>query len=138
MEIHVPEDIGGKLRLLPEDTYDATIQDIFYGLSKASDAPKLTVKWVITSEFSGKQDKNYVSTIGENVLETFSLQPQALWNLNDLYMDVVGEPLPQGDHEPEAFVAMMKEKLLGAEGKIRIEIDPASGEERSKVAERKF
>ena len=68
MQIHVPEDLGGKLRALPEDTYLAAIQDMFLGESRTGN-PKLTVKWVVRSEYSGKHGKDYVSTIGENVLE---------------------------------------------------------------------
>ena len=135
MQIHVPEDVGGKLRVVPEDTYDATIQDMFLGKSQ-SDNPKLTVKWVLRSEYSGKHGKDYVSTIGENVLETYSLLPQALWNLNDLYQTVTGEELPQGDYDEETFLDMLKSQLLGAEMKIRVVTDTQSGQERSVVEER--
>ena len=135
MQIHVPEDLGGKLRLLPDDIYKCAIQDMFLGTSKEGN-PKLTLKWVLQSEYSGKHKKDYISTIGENVLETFSLLPQAMWNLNDLYKTVTGEQLPQGDYGPEEFVALLKEQLLGVEMQLRLVTDNASGTDRSVVEER--
>jgi hypothetical protein len=135
MEIHIPEDIGGGLRNLPEGTYGGTIQDLFIGTSKAGE-PKLTVKWLITTEFTGKQEKGYVSTVGENVLENFSLQPQALWNLNTLYRDVKGIDLAKGDYDAESLEAFLKEALLGVEANLLIEDDTGSGEVRSKITQR--
>jgi hypothetical protein len=113
-----------------------TIQEIFFGESKAG-APKLTVKWLITSEYTGKKDKDYSSTVGENILENFSLQEQALWNLNSLYKKATGERLPTGDYQPEEFVGLLKEKLIGYSTQCRVEDDTGSGEIRSTVVERK-
>lgn len=134
IKITVPEDLGGELRVLPEDTYEASIQDIFYGMSKTSGAPKLTVKWVVQSEYSGKHGEDYVSTVGENVLEAYSLQPNALWKLNNLYKTTTGERLPQGDYQPEEFVDMVKNALIGAECLIDVMTDSSQGRERSVVA----
>lgn len=135
VKISVPQDIGGDLRILPEDTYRATIQDVFYGVSK-SKQPKLTVKWVVQSEYSGKKGKGHISTIGENVLETFSLQPQALWNLNTLYKDITGEKLPHGDFTAEEFTQLVKDAIKGAEFDIDVGTSTESGEERSTVMNR--
>jgi len=131
MQIHVPEELGGSLRILPEDTYKAVIQDMFLGKSKSGN-PKITVKWLIQSEYSGEKDENYISTIGENVLETYSLQPQALWNLNDLYKSITKDRLPMGDYTEEEFLEMLKASLIGASMKIRIITD----NDRSIVEER--
>ena len=136
MQIIIPEDLGGKLRVLPEDTYQARIQDLFLGKSQAGN-PKLTLKWVITSEYSGTQPEDYVSTVGEAVLENFSLLPQALWNLNDLYRDITGEQLPAGEMSDEEFLQMLKDALIGAEMSILVTTDDASGEPRSVVEDRK-
>ena len=136
MQIHVPEDVGGEdLRVLPEDTYQASLSDWFLGKSKAGQ-PKLTAKWVITSECNDPdvvKDKKYESTIGADVLDNYSLQPQALWKLNGLYKQVTGEKLPHGDFDEEGFHQMIKESLLGIEAELDIVTDTGSGEERSNV-----
>jgi hypothetical protein len=119
MRISIPENVGGELRVLPEDTYEASIQDLFYGLSQTKN-PKITMKWVVQSEYSGKHDKDYQSTIGENVLESYSLQTKAVWKLNSLYKQITGEKLPMGDYEPEEFTSMIKEALVGAECMIDV------------------
>jgi len=132
MQIHVPVDLGGDLRLLPDDTYEAAIQDFFLGKSKEGN-PKLTCKWVITSEYTGKHGKGYVTTVGENVLDDFSLLPQALWRLNSLYKAITGEKIPHGDYENEGFLELVKSALVGASGHIELITDDGSGEDRSKV-----
>lgn len=134
MKIHVPEDLGGKLRVLPEDTYNAQIQDMFFGMSKTNN-PKITCKWVITSE-SDQNPEGDPPTTGENVLETFSLQPKAIWNLNDLYTEVTGNRLPKGDFSPEEFTEMVKQELIGAELLIDVITDTGSGSERSQIVNR--
>ena len=135
MQIHIPEDLGGDLRVLPEDTYDAQIQDLFTGSSKAGN-PKITVKWVVTSEYSGKKTKDYKPTTGENVLENFSLLPQAVWNLNSLWTEVTGEKLPHGDYSLEEFGEILKTQLIGAEFKIDVTTSTESGDERSNIVNR--
>ena len=136
MEVHIPEDLGGALRVFEEDTYEARIQDLWVKPSKESEEPKCIVKWVITTEFSGKQGKDYISTVGENILENYSLQPQAVWNLNDLYIAAAGERIPMGDYPGDTMEQMLKEKLLGFECKLRLEHDSYTGTERMHVAER--
>lgn len=133
IKINVPENVGGELRVLPEDTYEVAIQDLFYGISRTSQQPKITIKWVVQSEYSGKHDKDYISTVGENVLEAYSLQPNAIWKLNGLYKTVTGERLPMGDYEPEEFVGMVKDALKGFEAMADIATDSSSGDERSVI-----
>ena len=140
MPIRVPENVGGELRLLPEDTYDATLQDLFLGKSTASGQPKLTAKWVITSEYSGKKGKDYISTVGESVLESYSLQPQALWKLNTLYKKCTGKTLndafdPEQEYTEEEFAEMVKSALIGFDAKIRTIIDSTTGDDRTTVEE---
>lgn len=137
MKIRVPENPGGALRTFEDDTYDVAIMDMFHGQSKTGNA-KLTVKYVIRSEYSGKHSKTYKSTVGENVLETFSLQEQAIWNLNDLHKQVTGENLPQGDYDVEEFVQLIKDRLLGAEGRLDLVQDSSTGNPRMVVRTRYF
>ena len=139
MQIHVPEDLSGDLRLLPEGTYEAAIQDFFLGKSKEGN-PKLTCKWVITSEWSesvskttGKVKKGYVTTVGENILDNFSLLPQSLWKLNSLWKAVTGEKLPHGDYDANDLLDKVKSALVGAAGHIDVYTDDGSGEERSNI-----
>lgn len=133
IKISVPEDLGGALRVLPEDTYEAAIQDLFYGISRTSSQPKVTLKWTVQSEYSGKHDKDYITTVGETVLESYSLQPKALWKLNNLYKLVTGDRLPHADYEPEEFVQMIKDSLVGSECVIDVATEEQNGSERSVV-----
>lgn len=121
VQIHVPSDMGGTLRQLPEDTYEAAIQDMFLGTAKSSGNPKITLKWVIQSEYSGEHDDDYQSTIGENVLESFSLSANAIWKLNSLYKLVKDENIPQGDYDGDGLVEMLKGELNGAEFLIDVQ-----------------
>lgn len=135
MKIHIPENIsGGELRLLPEGPAQATIQDIFLGKSKTGN-PKITIKWVVTSElFDGDAD----TSIGDNVLDIYSLTEQALWRLNQLYMDATEEPLPQGDYSEEEFLDLLKENLIGLEANLILVTDIVNDKERTKIDKVEF
>ena len=139
MQIVVPEDLGSELRKL-EGVAKAQIDKIMPGTSKAG-KPKATIKYIITEEMDGIADGE-ASTIGEAVLETFSLQSQALWKLNTLYKQATGERLPQGDYTPEEFISMVEEALIGKEFNLVLELvipdDGSSTEERTEVSERSF
>ena len=142
MQIHVPEELSGKLKVLPEVQLNGRIQDLFLGTSKAGN-PKVTVKWVITEECTEKKAMKAVqayneleTTIGENILENFSLLPNAIWNLNDLFTDVTGNRIPQGDFGPEEFEAMLKSSLIGSEMRLDLITDTGSGSERTIVNDR--
>ncbi len=144
MKIHVPEEIGGKLKVLPECQVSARIQDLFLGESQTGN-PKLTAKWVIIEECTDKkalkavQQYNTIETIvGENVLEAFSLLPNAIWNLNDLFSDVTGERIPHEDYEPEAFLQMMKDALIGVEARLDLMLDSSTGSARTVVNDRRI
>ena len=139
MQIKVPEDVGGELRKL-EGIATATIQSLIIGKSSAGN-PKLTIKYLITEEMDGIADSE-PSAIGEPVLETVSLQPKALWKLNDLYKSVTGERLPQGDYSQEEFENMLNEALLGQNFTLVLELqipnDGSSTEGRTTVTDRTF
>lgn len=139
MKIHVPQDLGTKLRVLPEDTYKAIVSDIFIGLAKSSGQPKMTVKWTVQSECSIekiRKAKDYQSTVGENVLDEYSLQEQALWRLNDTYLELTGDRLPEGEYNEEQFKDILKKSLVGLAGSIRLETDTTNqGNKRSVVKE---
>ena len=133
MEIHIPENLGGELQVLPEGAYTATVQDLFLGTSKAG-APKLTVKWCIVTEAENPIEGK--TTVGEKILENYSLQPPALWNLNGFVKDVTGKDLAQGDYTDETLEAALKEILLGVQAAILVVDDVGSGEVRSRIDSR--
>jgi len=117
MQIKVPETMGGgDVRVLPvtNPLYEAELADVFIGKSSTGN-PKATVKYVLTSEYEGKEAKakDFESTIGAVVLETFSLQEQAIWNLNDLFKQCTGERLPQGDFDEAEFGALLRDAMVG-------------------------
>ena len=139
MQITVPEDIGGDLRKM-EGVGNASLSQIIPGKSKAG-KPKATIKWILTDELDGNAEGD-ASTVGEPVLETFSLQPQALWKLNELYKQATGERIPQGDYDPDSFMSMLEEALVGKEFSLVLELvipdDGSSTETRTEVTERTY
>ena len=138
VQVVTPEDFGGgDLNLLPEGSFDGELKDLFVGESKAGNA-KLTVRWELTSEYEGKKtalkEFDLKTCVGEMVLDQYSLLPQSLWRLNNLYRDVTGEDLPKGQEwTGEEFQDFLKEALVGCEAKLSIVTDDGSGEERSNV-----
>lgn len=139
MKIVIPENMGSDLRLIPDDSYNAVFADLFVGLSAAK-KPKLTVKYVLTSEYTGKKDPKFKTCIGEAVLETFSLQPQAMFKINGLYKQVKGEDLPANRefNSEEDFAVFMKEVLAGAQFVLLLETVTNDGKERTDVRDRKL
>jgi hypothetical protein len=124
MKVRVPEDLGGELRVLPEEAYEAVISDLFLGKSQTGN-PKITVKYTITSESTTKE-KGDPSTIGETVLETLSLQEQAMWRTNAFYKTITGERIPQGDYDEIEFVEMLKTACSGVEVIIQVETEESN------------
>lgn len=139
MKISVPENVGGQdLRLLPvtNPLYEATISDAFLGKSQSGN-PKLTVRYTVTSEYTGPEakEKDFESTIGAPVIETFSLQEQAIWKLNDLFKKVTGDRIPAEEYDEEEFLNMIKKAIVGTKvtlllkhgtsnkGEKRLEVD---------------
>jgi len=140
MRIIVPEDIGGELRKL-KGPCKATLDKIIIGKSKANQ-PKATFRYVITDDSQLKIPEGQPSAVGETVLETFSLQPQALFRLNDPYKTVTGERLPQGDFSHEEFEGTLNDALAGTEWNLMLELqvptDGSSTEERTNVVAREL
>jgi len=141
MKVIVPEEIGGGgLRLLPAGVARATLEKIIMGKSKTGN-PKATFRYTITDEMDGVAEGE-PSTIGETVLETYSLQSQALFRLNDVYKEVTGERLPQGDFELEEFGEMLNDTLCGTEWDLLLEpqlpADGSSDKERTTVVKSSF
>jgi hypothetical protein len=140
MKIVVPDDIGGELRILPEETFESTITDIFLGTSAAKQ-PKLTFKHVLTSESPSLKDGD-PPCLGEIVLDTYSLQPQALFRLNTDFKKVTGSKIPASDspdgYDAEEFLLLMKETFMGTNWTIALETEtnPNDGEERTKIKEK--
>lgn len=138
--IDIPEDIGGgDLKVLPEDTYAASLTDLILGTSSTGN-PKLTAVWVITSEFEGDWpfDGDRFLTMGEKVLETYSLLPQAIFGLNDLYKAKTGEQLEHRQVPAEQFAEEMRQALIGMEALLDVVIGTRTGGERSEVNKKSF
>lgn len=133
VKIHVPEDIGSDLRVVPEGTYKAIVKKFIPKMSTTSNQPKLVCRLTIQSEAPGKHGKDYISTIGETILDDFSLQEQAIWKLNSLYKQITNERIPMGDYTHEQFAELMNEHLGGAEVNIDVYTDDSQGDERSKI-----
>jgi len=133
--VHVPEDLeSGKLRIFEEDTYRAVVKDVFGKLSKSSQQPMVYLVWIIKSEYSGRKKKDYQSTIGERVLDPYSCQEQALWRLNDVYIELTGTRLPAGGMELDDFAEALKVNLVGMEAMIDLTVgETNTGDSRMNV-----
>jgi hypothetical protein len=139
MRISVPESIGGELRKLSGPA-KATLEKVILGKSKANQ-PKATFRYVITEEMTCIKEGE-ATAIGEALLETYSLQPQAMFRLNDVYKELTGERLPQGDYSQEDFEVMLNEALTGSEWALILELkvpeDGSSTEERTTVVSKEL
>ena len=133
MRITIPKDVGGELKVLPEGTCRAAIEGLSLGKSKENQ-PKVTVRYICLTELYPSDSKD--STIGERILETFSLQPQALWRINDLYKEATGENIPQGDYEDLELQEILEGDLKGTEWNLLLETETYEGREQTRVKER--
>jgi len=133
MKITIPKDLGGELKVLPEGPCRAAIEGVSLGKSK-EDKPKATVRYVCLTELYPKDAPE--TSIGERILETFSLQPQALWRLNELYKESTGENLPQGDYEDPELQEILEEALKGTEWNLLLGTEEYQGNQQTKVQER--
>ncbi len=138
MNVKVPQDIGGgDLRMLPvtNPLYEAQLSDIYLGKSGTGN-PKATVKFIVTSDYEGPEAKakDFEQTKGATILESYSLQEQAIWKLNDLFKKVTGERLPAGETTEEEFLNMLKKALVGTDFKLLMKIGKTNkGEERMEI-----
>lgn len=124
MNIVIPDNIPtGELRVLPNGLATAVLEKIILGKSKSGHS-KATFRYTITEEMAGAKEP----TVGEVVLETMSLQPQALFNLAGVWKQVTGEKLPMGDYDEKEFEAMLNNTLCGSEWDLMLEAQiPSDG-----------
>jgi hypothetical protein len=136
MKIHIPEGLGGGDLKIMEGSTKATLDKIAWGLSQTKQ-PKATFMYTVLDELS--TDDNQPTTVGERVLETFSLQPQALFRLNDVYKEATGEGLPVGDYSEEEFHSLIEEALQDTEWQLNLQKGmDQNGKERTEVGSRAF
>lgn len=135
MKIHIPEGLGGELKVM-EGSTKASLDKIVWGLSQTKQ-PKATFMYTVLDELS--TDKSQPTTVGERVLETFSLQPQALFKLNDVYKAATDEGLPVGDYSEEEFHQLVEDALLETEWQLNLQKGmDQNGKERTEVGQRAF
>ena len=132
MKYVVPENVGNELRVLPPDTYLTEVKDVIFGESKAN-MPKCTIILTVISEYSGTKSADFQSTIGETIIDSFSLQPQAMFRINDYYKAATGERIPAKEYDVEEFQEMIKSSLIGVKLDVLTENDSSQGEDRTKV-----
>lgn len=139
MQIIIPEDQGGTLKQL-SGTCRGTVQKISMGSSKTNQ-PKCTFKYTITDD-SGLALEDGDSAIGDDVLETFSLQPQAIFSLSDTWKQVTGDKIPLGNYTKEEFQKLLEETFIGTEWDLFLALevpgDGSSAEERTVVKKKTF
>ncbi len=134
MKYVVPTDIGSSLRVLPPDTYEAEITDVIFGES-AQQKPKCTIIFTLKSDFTGLKGDDFRSCIGEKVIDTVSLQPQAMFKINDYFKAATGDRIPANEdgYDKAEFEELIKENLIGASMSVLLETDSSQGDERTKV-----
>jgi hypothetical protein len=107
--ISVPKDMGsGDLRSDIVGLAKAELVKLHWGTSRAN-RPKVTIEFVILEDVPGIEPP----TTGEKVLESASLQPQALWKLNAYYKSATDEDIPEGDYSFVEFQEIIEKALLG-------------------------
>lgn len=134
MEIRIPETFGNE-PVRVRGTVGAILEQIFVGTSKTG-KPKATVSYVITEAIAVENGADSIE--GGVVLETFSLQPKALFRLNDLYKQVTGVNLPHGSYSKEELEDMLNEALSGTDWTLQLDLRVPEGgtEERCEVISR--
>jgi hypothetical protein len=135
MTIHIPEGLGGDLKVMVGST-KASLEKLAWGLSQAKQ-PKVTFMYTVLDELN--DDSDQPTTVGERVLETYSLQPQALFKLNDAYKAVTGEGLPAGDYSEEEFHTLVEETFEDTEWRLVLKKGfDDKGKERTEIEAKTF
>jgi len=135
MSIHIPEGLGGELKVMTGTT-KASLEKLAWGLSQTKQ-PKVTFMYTVLDELNDDEDQP--TTVGERVLETYSLQPQALFKLNDAYKEAKGEGLPVGDYSEEEFHEMIEETFEDTEWKlVLVKGMDDKGKERTEISAKTF
>lgn len=134
MRVRIPEDIssGSDLKVIPPGPYTAAIKDVIVKAAKTSGAPKAVVRWLLTSEPEGGAAE--FPTVGETVLDTYSLQEQALWRLNDLHKALTGQNIPAEDYDMKDFEVYLNSVFPGQDATLMLVTEPDNkGNDRTKV-----
>jgi len=130
VNIRISEDqLSSDLALMPEDTYSAELTDITTKLSKSSQQPVSWFIWTVTSDPLEPIDEELFpdlqgSTVGKKVLDSYSLQENAIWRLNQIFKILTQENLPTDqDYSMEEFNEMLKERLVGSDVTMQLSIE---------------
>lgn len=115
--ITVPRDMGGDLRNDIQGVASATLNGLHWGMSKQQ-KPKVTIEFTLLEDIAGIDPP----TTGEKVLESCSLQAQALWKLNGFYKQATGEDIPAGEVSYEEFKEMIAGVLIGTQWDLDLQI----------------
>lgn len=128
--VHIPKGVGSdKLRNDMEGVAAAELTGVFWGKSQAGQ-PKATLQFTLTEDIEGLEPP----TTGEKVLESCSLQPQALWKLNSYYKEVTSQDFPEGDMSVDEFKEMVEGALLGSTWDLDLKIgQDQKGEPRTEI-----
>jgi len=139
MNITIPDNIDDGLQKLPEGLATVALEKIILGVSKAN-KPKATFRYVIIEEMENASEGK--STVGATILETYSLQPQALFNLARTYKEATKEALPQGDYSEEEFLALISQALCGSSWNVILTneapYNDPNGELRTNISKKTF
>jgi hypothetical protein len=126
MKIVIPDTFDDTI---PPGEYELAIENVSVRESRSGN-PKLVVKWCVVND-----DER----AGAAIFEHYSLLPQALWKLNNLYRTVTGEKLPSGAFSIDEFISLMQEKLCGARFKAVVgETISENGNVSNEITEREF
>ncbi|MFA7162840.1 MAG: hypothetical protein WC097_01655 [Eubacteriales bacterium] len=140
MNIVIPENVGGgDVMLLPEGVARAMLDKIILGTSSTGN-PKATFRYILTEEMSEKIPDGS-PTMGAVVLDTVSLQPQALFTLAGIYKQATKENLStiQGNYSEEEFGALLNERLCGTEWNLILKQEVnRDGEPRTVIKKQTF
>ena len=126
--IVIPDGLSsGELKVLPDGLARASMDKLIMGTSNEG-KPKVTIKYIITEEMSAKMDSGE-PTLGETILETVSLQPQALFTLNGIWKAVTKEGLKESFGDvgltPEEFSNKLNEVLQGTVWDLMLKAEPS-------------
>lgn len=141
MEIVIPEGLSsGEVVVLPEGMARAMLDKIILGVSQAG-KPKATFRYILTEEMSEKMPDGS-PTMGAVVLDTVSLQPQALFTLAGIYKQATKENLSElggKTFSEEEFGAILNERLCGTEWNLILKQEIGQdGEPRTTIKKQTF
>jgi hypothetical protein len=135
MEIIIPETIeSGELKILPAGPAKLALTKMSCKASKTSGNPTIYAVFTVMEELANNPE-GAPPTVGEKVMDTFSLQANAIWKLNDLYKAVMGDRIPMGTWSTEEeFMVIINDALLNTswDAMLLVELDQ-EGKEKMKI-----